>query len=87
MKAQLEDSEANIPMGVSMTSEVDWIAAAVSKARQQSRAVPERVWIELEALLRGKFSERSIPPMDLASIATRLIGDMVLELAADRDKQ
>ena len=60
-----------------MSSDVDWITAAITKARQQDTEAPELVWIQVEALLRGKLSERPIPPMELASCAMQLIEAMV----------
>jgi hypothetical protein len=60
-----------------MSNDVHWITAAISKARQQCAVVPESVWTQIEALLRGKISQRPIPPVELASVARQLIEDMV----------
>jgi len=60
-----------------MSNDVHWITAAISKAREQCAAVPEFVWTQIEALLRGKISQRPIPPVELASVARQLIEDMV----------
>jgi len=60
-----------------MSNDVHWITAAISKARQQNTEVPESVWTQIEALLRGKISQRPIPAVELASVARQLIEDMV----------
>jgi hypothetical protein len=60
-----------------MPSDIDWITAAMAKARELNCNVPEPVWTQLEALLQGKLSERPIPPVELASHAMQLIEAMV----------
>jgi hypothetical protein len=60
-----------------MPDDVHWITAAISKAREQSPEIPESVWTQIEALLKGKISQRPIPPVELASVAMQLIEGMV----------
>jgi hypothetical protein len=60
-----------------MSKDVDWITSAISKAREQSAEVPEPIWTQIEASLRGRFTQRPIPAIELASIARQLIEDMV----------
>jgi hypothetical protein len=56
-----------------MADESDWIAAAISKARQQKADAPDVIWTELEVLLKGKLSQRPISAGELASVAMQLI--------------
>jgi hypothetical protein len=60
-----------------MPNDNSWISAAISKARQQCVDVPESVWTQVDALLRGRISQRPIPALELASVARQLIDDMV----------
>jgi hypothetical protein len=62
---------------VAMTADIDWITAAITKARNRGAAGPDAVWGQIEALLRGRFSERPIPAKELASVAMQLIEAMV----------
>src|ERR1700680_355489 len=62
---------------LTMSNDVHWITAAISKAREQIAEVPEPVWAQIEASLRGRFSERPIPAIELASVAKQLIEGMV----------
>lgn len=64
-----------------MPDELDWTSAAISKARQQEADVPDVIWAELEALLKGKLSQRPLPPGELASVAMQLIGEMGISSA------
>ena len=59
-----------------MSNDTDWITAATKNARSRTGAVPNAVWDQLEGLLRGKLSKRSIPALELASVAKQLIEDM-----------
>jgi len=59
-----------------MSNDPDWIEAAISKAREQSAEVPEPLWTQIDTLLRGKLSQRPIPPVELANLARQLIEDM-----------
>jgi len=56
-----------------MSNDVHWITAAITKARQHSPAAPDAVWTQVEALLRGKFSERQLPAGELVTVAEELI--------------
>jgi hypothetical protein len=60
-----------------MSNDPEWITAAIQSASKLSASVPDAVWTNVEILLRGKFSQRSIPPVELAGIARQLIEDMV----------
>jgi hypothetical protein len=55
-----------------MSDHVDWITAAVDTARQSGNA-PAVVWSELEHLLKGKLSQKSLAAGELATIALQLI--------------
>jgi hypothetical protein len=68
-----------------MSNDSDWITAAVAKTRQKGPAVPDCVWSQLEAVLRGKFSARPIPAVELASLAMQLIEGM--DVAPPRVKE
>lgn len=59
-----------------MPNNADWITTTLTKAREMA-AVPDAVWNHLDALLKGKFSERPIPAGELASEAMQLIEEMV----------
>jgi len=59
-----------------MSDDQNWVTPAITETRKQIADVPERVWRQIEALLRGRFSEQSLPPMGLAKVAERLIADM-----------
>ena len=59
--------------GNTMVNKSDWIAAAISKARQQRANAPDAIWTELEVLLKDKLSQRPIPAGELASVAMQLI--------------
>jgi hypothetical protein len=61
---------------LTMSNDVHWITAAISKAREQCAEVPESVWTQIESLLRGKISQRPIPAVELASVAMQLIEDI-----------
>ncbi len=60
-----------------MSVNSDWITAAVAKARLKVTTAPDGVWPQVEALLRGSFSERPIPAMQLEKVARQLIEAMV----------
>ena len=60
-----------------MSDDVHWSTAAITKARQGSGAVPDALWTQVEALLRGKFSERQLPSGELTTVAKALIAGMV----------
>lgn len=59
-----------------MSDDHHWVTPTITEARKQIADVPERVWIHVEALLKGRFSERSLPAMELVKVAERLIADM-----------
>jgi hypothetical protein len=59
-----------------MASEVHWTAAAIAKARKQSSASPDSIWLQVEALLKGKLSERELPSGELRAVAKVLIASM-----------
>jgi hypothetical protein len=60
-----------------MPTDPEWITAAIEKACKLSAPVPDVVWSHVAALLKGKFSQRGIPPVELANIARELIEEMV----------
>jgi len=60
-----------------MSTDSEWIAAAIEKARKQSTPATEAVWARVVELLKGKFSQRGIPSVELANIARELIEEMV----------
>ncbi len=60
-----------------MSNDSDWITAAVAKARQKDATGPDLVWSQVEALLRGSFSERPLAPMRLEAVARQLMEAMV----------
>jgi hypothetical protein len=64
----------------------DWITSAIKNAQQANDLVPETVFVQLEALLRGKFGQRAIPAKELAAIAMELI-DGIAPLPPKREKQ
>lgn len=59
-----------------MANGEDWITSAIAKVKEQNPTAPDVVWARLEALLRGKFSERPVPARELADIAMQLIDGM-----------
>lgn len=59
-----------------MPDDTDWVTASINKARQQNTDVPDVIWTELEALLRGRLSQRPIPAGELAGVAMQLIEKM-----------
>lgn len=54
----------------------NWITAAITRTRQRSAAAPDAVWIQLEALLRDKFSEQQLSSGELRTAAKALIAGM-----------
>ncbi len=60
-----------------MPNEADWIKVALANARDHGPEVPVAVWTRLEALLRGKFSQRQVAAVELARDAKQLIDAMV----------
>lgn len=60
-----------------MANDSQWIRTAITGARRHSPDAPDAVWTQVEALLRGKFSERQLPAGELTMIARGLIADMV----------
>jgi hypothetical protein len=60
-----------------MPVEADWINVALARVREHSPEVPIAVWTNLEALRRGKFSQRQVSAVDLARDAKQLIDAMV----------
>jgi len=64
-----------------MASGEDWIASAITKLREQGATASDVVWTRLEALLRGKFSERPMPAKELADIAMQLIDGISVPLS------
>jgi hypothetical protein len=59
-----------------MADNLDWTQIVIAEARQQSEMIPEAVWVQLEALLRGGLRERPALPPVLAKIAEYLIASM-----------
>jgi len=70
-----------------MASGEDWITSAITKVKEQGATAPDVVWTRLEALLRGKFSERPMPAKELADIAMQLIDGMSPPLSTDGEPQ
>ena len=68
-----------------MSKDVDWIAAVIERTREQENGLSAAVWTQLEALLRGKLSERQLPSGELATIAKLLIRDVVPASLTDED--
>jgi len=60
-----------------MSDEAHWIASVITKARAQNAMVPDGVLTQIESLLKGKFTQRPIPPVELANVARQLIECMV----------
>lgn len=60
-----------------MNTDPEWITAAIEKACKVSPTMPDAVRDHVTALLKGKFSHRGIPPVELANIARELIEEMV----------
>jgi len=56
-----------------MPIDIDWVKSVIEKVRQRGPKMPDAVWAQIEALLRGQFSRRQLSPMDLAKDAKRLI--------------
>lgn len=67
--------------------EADWITTAITKARQQSPKAQDDTWIELEALLRGKFSDRQLPSGELAGVAKLLMEQLPTGAPGDEEPQ
>jgi hypothetical protein len=59
-----------------MPSDIDWVLATITKARQRIGGVPESVWVRVGTALKGRFSERPLPAAELAKIAEQLIQEM-----------
>jgi hypothetical protein len=62
-----------------MSDHSEWVTATFTKARQLGVIIPDPVWDQLDALIRGKLSARPIPPIELAKVATQLMEAMVPE--------
>jgi hypothetical protein len=69
-----------------MSTDSDWITAAIAKARQKGAVGPDIVWSRVEGLLRGSFRERPLPAMQLESVARNLIEAMVPEAPSVRER-
>lgn len=65
----------------------DWITSAITKVKGQGATAPDVVWTRLEALLRGKFSERPMPAKELADLAMRLIDGTSSPSPIDEESQ
>jgi hypothetical protein len=63
--------------GMDVCADADWIATVLAKVRQRNPEVPETVWVRVDVLLRGRFSVRPIPVMELKGITEELIADIV----------
>ena len=59
-----------------MPKEEEWIDKQVSKAKKGHPPVTDGVATRMKGLLRGKITERHLPPTELAKIANTLIADM-----------
>ena len=69
-----------------MADESDWIAAAITRARQQNPDGPEAIWTELQTLLKGKLSQKPVPAGELASVAMQLIEKMAVSQEIKEEK-
>jgi hypothetical protein len=56
-----------------MPDHIDWVAAALASAKAHGAEAPDSVWVEIEAFLRGKCSERQLPPKEQEKVARHLI--------------
>ena len=59
-----------------MSNDDHWTTTRITEARKRHPLVTETVSARIEQLLKGQLSERQIPPTELKSVATGLIGDM-----------
>ena len=62
-----------------MPDDSNWVIPTIREVRKQFAEVPESVWMQVETLLKGRFSQRSLPAMELVKVAEQLIGDMTSE--------
>jgi hypothetical protein len=59
-----------------MLYETDWVATVIAEARARNVNVPGPVWIRIESLLKGKFSARLVPNIELANLTRQLIDEI-----------
>lgn len=59
-----------------MSKDDDWIDARVGEARKVHPLVTDGVETRMKGMLKGQFSERQIPPMEMAQSAQTLLADM-----------
>lgn len=51
-----------------------WLSSLLEDARTKHPFPPDRLFDELDKLLRGQLSERNLTPSSLKTVAGRLIG-------------
>ena len=61
-----------------MPNDDGWVRTRITEAQQRHPLVTEAVSARIDQLLKGELSERQLPSTALASVAKKLIADMVL---------
>jgi len=59
-----------------MSTDLHWITSIIADARKAGIAVPDRLWTQLEGLVKGTLSERQLSSRELTTTARALIETM-----------